>query len=154
MGVPKTPDGRPILAPSWESTEGLDPTWKGYLYTATAGAYSVFDVLIEDEIKLRGGWYELLVAGEAALGDYIEFSVVDKDNVLGLFSTYGIPQGGVLELKKYVRKDYIAPSIIGRRQEFIVGGAFPVMAGLYLRTGYESTGLVNVKFKTIILSYE
>jgi hypothetical protein len=154
MSIPVTEDGRLVYAPSWESTEGLDPTWKGFLYTATAGACSIFDELITEEIKLRGGWYSLVETGQAVVGDYVEFSVVDKDDVLGLFSTYGIPQGGILELKKYVKKDYVVPSLIGQRQTFMVGGAFPVMAGLYLRTSYQSTGLVDVQFKTVILSYE
>lgn len=151
---PKTSDRRTIIAPSWESTEGLDPTWTGRLYTATAGAYSIFDEVITHEIRLRGGWYALVEPSQAAVGDYVEFSVVDKDDVLGLFGPLGVPEGGILELKKYVRKDYVTPSLVGTRQTFKVGGAFPVIAGLYLRTAYQSVGLIDVTFKAVIESYE
>lgn len=151
---PRTGEGRPVLAPSWESTENLDPQWAATLHTAVAGAYSIFDQVVTDEIKLRGGWYALMTPGQAVIGDYVEFSVVDKDDVLGYFGYYGIPPGGVLELKKYVKRDYVVPSLIGDRQSFVVGGAFPVVAGLYLRTAYKSTGALGVQFKTVLLSYE
>jgi hypothetical protein len=148
-------EGRQILAPTFEDAFGLTPIWRGYLYTASPLATSIFDELITSERRLRGGWYELLVTGQAVLGDYVEFSIVDKDDMLGLFATYGLTVGvDVLELKKYVRKDYVNPGIFGQRQEFMVGGVFQVMAGLYFRTIYKSLGAVPVQFKTVVLAYE
>jgi hypothetical protein len=155
MGVPKTSDGRPISAPTFEDSQGLTPIWRGSWNTAEAGAVSIFDTLITSERRLRTGWYELLVPNEAVLGDYIEFAIVDKDNVLGLFAYFGLTVGtDVLELKKYVRNEYVCPAVVGQRQEFGVSGVFQVMTGLYFRTIYHSVGEVPVNFKTMVLAYE
>lgn len=155
MGVPKTTDNRPILAPTFEDSFGLAPIWRGNLNVATAGATSIFDVLISSERRLRGGWYELLVADEAVLGDYVEFSVVDKDDTLGYFAYYGLTLGvDVLELKKYVFTEYVNPNRVGVRQEFTTGGVFRVVPGIYFRTTYVSTGANPVNFKTVTYAYE
>lgn len=155
MGTPKTSDGRPILAPTFEDNYGLTPIWLGELRVANAGAISIFDTEITTELRLRGGWYELLVPDEAVLGDYVEFAIVDKDNVLGYFGYYGLTPGvDVLELKKYVRNEYVSPKSVGIRQEFASGGVFQVMVGLYFRTIYHSTGLVPVTFKSMVFAYE
>ena len=149
-----SPDGKPVTAPTFEDTGGIHPQWKGYKYTATAGATNIYDEVVTVEKQLRGGWYELLDATtKAVVDDYIEFAVVDKDDVLGLFATYGLTVGvDVLELKKYVKTEYINPSLLGR-QVFMVGSTFVILAGLYLRTIYESTGADNVCFKVVTLAY-
>jgi hypothetical protein len=147
-------NGNPISAPTFENTGGLHPRWQGYLYTATAGATNIFDELVVTEKQLRGGWYEIL-DNNAVIGDYIEEAVVDKDDVLGLFSTYGLTVGvDVLELKKYVKTEYINPSNANERQVFLVSSTFVVMAGLYTRIIYESTGGVDVQLKVTTLAYE
>lgn len=144
----------PVSAPTFENTGGLHPQWKGHLYTATAGATNIFDELITVEKSLRGGWYEIFGAG-VTQGDYIEFAVVDKDDVLGLFGALGYTVGvDVLELKKYVKKAYVNPDITGRREVYAAGSVFAVTAGLYLRTIYESTGLTDVDFKVEVVAYE
>lgn len=145
--------GNPISAPTFEDTIGLAPQWEGRFYTATAGATNIFDELVTVEKKLRGGWYELLDSN-AVLNDYVEFAVVDKDDTLGLFSGLGLTVGeDVLELRKYVRTEYVNPSVSGR-QHFVGNSVFTVVEGLYIRSIYESTGDNNVKFKVVILSYE
>lgn len=152
--APKSGDGRPILAPTFEDAFGLTPIWDGQLCDAQAGAISIFDKRITTELKLRGGWYELLESG-AAVGDFIEFAIVDKDNVLGMFVPLGLTPGtDVLELKKYVRNEFVAPASLGSRQEFQCGSVFSVMAGLYFRTLYHSSGTSPVKFKTMVFAYE
>lgn len=155
MGVPKTDDGRPISAPTFEDAYGLTPIWRGALQTASPGAISIFDQEITSELRLRGGWYELVNNEQAVIGDMIEFAIVDKDDTLGVFGAYGLTPGvDVLELKKYVRGEYVNPSTYGRRQEFLCKGVFRVMAGLFFRTLYHSTGSVPVDFKTVLFSYE
>lgn len=152
--APKSSDGRPILAPTFEDAYGLTPIWDGQLCEAAPGAISIFDKLITTELKIRGGWYELLEAG-AVVGDLLEFAIVDKDDVLGYFTPLGLTVGsGVLELKKYVRNEYVAPAALAQRQEFFCGSVFSVMAGLYFRTIYHSTGTTPVKFKTMVFAYE
>ncbi|MBW2170305.1 MAG: hypothetical protein JRG69_13815, partial [Deltaproteobacteria bacterium] len=113
-----------------------------------------FDELVTTEKKLRGGSYETFGV-DAVVGDIVEFAVVDKDDVLGLFGMLGLTVGiDVLELRKYVRKEYVNPSAFGRRQVFEGNSAFAVIAGLYLRSVYESNGSVDVVFKVNMLAYE
>ena len=151
---PKDDEGNPISAPSFESTGGLHPLWHGHLYDVTAGATNIFDNLVTTEKRLRGGWYTLM-DGNAVVGDYIEESVVDKDDVLGYFSLYGYTVGvDVLELKKYVRTEYVHPKSEGMRQEFQANSVFTVVAGLYLRTLYESTGNVDLQLAVTPFGYE
>ncbi len=143
-----------VVAPTFEDTGGLHPQWKGHLYDVTAGATNIFDELVVTEKQLRGGWYELMDGG-GSVGDYIESAVVDKDDVLGLFSTYGLTVGvDVLELKKYVKTEYVNPATAGQRQVFLANSTFVIVAGLYVRTIYESTGLTNTKIKVTTLAYE
>lgn len=144
---PVNEDGLPLMAPTFEDAQGLTTVWKGHKYTASAGVLNIFDEVITSQIKVRGGWYELMDAN-AIVGDYIEFSIVDKDDVLGLFTTYGLTVGvDILELKKFVRTEYVNPLMSGRREEFESSGASTVYAGLYMRTSYLSTGAEDVTFK-------
>ena len=151
--VSESRDGNPVLAPTFEDTQGLYPEWRGYLYTATAGATNIFDEVVTTEKQLRGGWYELF-DDNAVVNDYLEFAVVDKDDVLGLFALYGMTVGvHVLELKKYVKTEFINPTK-KERQIFMPQSTFVVTAGLYLRTIYESTGQNNVTFKVVTHVFE
>lgn len=150
---PKGVDGNPIMAPTFEETGGLAPQWESKLYMAIAGSTNIFDQLVTTEKRLRGGWYELF-DNNAVIGDYVEFAVVDKDDTLGLFSTYGLTVGeDVLELRKYVKTDYVKPDD-KNRQEFRGASAFSVVAGLYIRSIYVSTGSNDVQFKVVTLCYE
>lgn len=144
-----TSSGHQIMAPTLEYDLDLRNIWKGYKYTAIAGAQSFFDEQVTQELKLRGGWYALLDSN-AAVGDYVEFSIIDKDDVLGYFQYYGLTVGqDILELSKFVRTDYVNPTSFGR-QEFAAASASDVVAGLYLRTTYKSVGSSNVTFKIVI----
>lgn len=151
--VPFSPEGVPILAPTFEETHGLQPQWKGNVYTATAGATSIFDELVDTEKQIRGGWYEIF-SGPPVVNDYIEFAVVDKDDVLGLFATYGLTVGeDVLELQKYVAREYVNPNATGR-EYFMANSVWPLIAGLYMRSIYVSTGADDVIWKVVTLAYE
>lgn len=153
-------DGHLIVAPTFEHT-GMDPVWKGFLYAPTPkGASedpvtSMFDEPITTEIRLRGGWYSQ-ATNSAELGDVIEFSVVDKDDVLGLFALYGLTVGvDVLELKKFVQSEHITPAeVLGTEHPFVSKGGFKLAAGLYFRTTYVSTGAGAPKIKVKILYVE
>lgn len=144
-----TTNGHTIIAPTLEYDLDLRNIWKGYKYTATAGSQSFFDEQVTQELKLRGGWYSLLNSN-AEIGDYVEFSIIDKDDVLGYFQYYGLTVGqDVLELSKFVRTDYVNPTSFGR-QEFAANSASDVVAGLYFRTTYKSVGASDVTFKIVI----
>lgn len=143
-----------VLAPTFEDTGGLQPQWLGHKYTAEAGATNIFDEVVTSEKQLRGGWYEL-ISSSVVEGDFVEFAVVDKDDVLGLFTSLGLTVGqDILELVKYVKKEYINPTTVGHRQTFHAKSTFVVVQGLYLRTIYESVGPANVTFKVVTLAYE
>ena len=151
--TPKDGNGHPITAPTFESTHGLHPRWRGHLYTVTAGATNIFDELVTTERELRGGWYQNMDE-HAAIGDYIEEAVVDKDDVLGYFDALGFTVGvDVLELQKYVITEYINPRALGR-QEFRVDSTMIVIAGLYTRTIYESVGATELKLGVSTFAYE
>ena len=151
---PTDDEGNPIQAPAFENTGGLHPLWHGHLYSVTAGATNIFDELVTTEKRLRGGWFMLMDAN-AVVGDYIEESVIDKDDVLGLFATYALTVGvDVLELKKYVRTEYVHPKMEGVRQEFQANSVFTVVAGLYTRTIYESTGGNDLQIAVTPFGYE
>jgi len=150
----KNDEGKLVTAPTFEDVQGLAPQWEAYLYTATAGAINIFDELVTTEKKIRGGWYEIMDGSSPIIGDEVEFAVVDKDDTLGLFSTYGLTVGqDVLELRKYVKSECVNPGGIGR-QMFQGQSAFTVVAGLYMRSIYDSTGETDVQFKVVMLSYE
>lgn len=156
-----TPEGYPITAPTWERTN-LDPVWKGYFYTPTPKAsegddavYSMFDELITDELLLRGGWYTIL-EDQANVGDFIEFSIVDKDDALGMFAGLGLTVGqDILELAKFVRTEYVSASTgdVGVDHDFTTRGGFRLVPGVYMRTTYVATGTSAPKFK-IRLEYQ
>lgn len=156
-----TPEGYPIVANTWERTN-LDPVWKGFLCEPAPKdseggdpVYSMFDEPITDEILLRGGWYTIL-EDKASVGDIIEFSIVDKDDALGMFGGLGLTPGeDVLELAKFVRTEYISASTadVGVDHDFTTRGGFRLVPGLYMRTTYIATGTVAPKFK-IRLEYQ
>jgi len=138
-------DGRLLVAPTFEDTQGLGTVWRGNKHTALGNTLNIFDQAVTTELILRGGWYEIL-DGNAHIGDYVEFSIIDKDDVLGLFSTYGLTVGvDILELKKFVKTNYINPRLAGK-EDFTSDGASAVMAGLYMRIAYMNTGTESVEF--------
>jgi hypothetical protein len=154
MIVPKTADGLPISSPTWEDTGGLSPKWTGHKYTAVADAFNIFDHEVLVEQRIRGGWYELLDAN-ASMDDVIEFSVVDKNDVLGLFGALGLTVGvDVLELNKYVASEIVNPQTAGIRQGFLANSTALVFPGLFLRTAYDAAPGTNRVLKVVYLAYE
>ena len=95
---------------------------------------SLFDIPVTTVLYVRGGefWVE-----NAHRGDYAEFSVVDKDDVLGLFTALSLTVGvDVLELGKYARKYSVPPITPVWEKEIVMPTAAKVMPDLYLRTHY------------------
>jgi len=139
------PASEHVVHPTHLDTGGLQPGWKSELWTAQAGAQSVFDIPIVQELKLAGGVYEIFEG--AAKGDYVEFSIVDKDDLLGYFTPLGLVVGtDVFEIVKYVETEYINPNQ-SRPVKLRHGSAFKVVPGLYFRTSYVSVGATDVDFK-------
>lgn len=116
---------------------------KGFSYVATAGALSFFDVHLTDQIYVAGA--KFWISPKNDLGDTISMSIVDKDDVLGLFSLYGLTVGvDVLELREFVTDFYAPPE--GVYDEIRPDTVSHVIPGLYSRMKYNSVGTEDVPF--------
>lgn len=128
----------------------------GKKYTAVLGVLNIFDEEIiadmvgaDGTVMMGGGKY--WVNDKVTEGDYIEYSVVDKNDVLGLFAQLGLTLGlDVLELAKFVQKEYI-----GNNQSEMMpfDQAKQLVQGLFLRSIYNSVGttgdapVIRVRFE-------
>lgn len=130
-----TPDGAMVTAATYSQFEE-DAAFKGILLPADPGQTSINDLQVTTQIFIEGGYF-WSVGGN--LGDYCEVSVVDKDDVLGLFEVFGVPPGGVIELDKFVETMYLKPG--GMNFSLVqTSDIAPVYVGLYIRTKYENVG--------------
>lgn len=99
----------------------------------------------DNYVELIGGRYYVRDVEAIHDNDIIEFSIVDKDNILGVFGLYGLVVGqDVLELKKFIRTHSI---IGGQIVSFEAGQSKKLPAGLYLRISYTSYGTKEFAFK-------
>jgi len=128
----------------------------GKKYTATLGVLNIFDEEIvadmvgaDGTVMLGGGKY--WVNDRVTDGDYIEFSIMDKSDVLGLFQSLGLTLGvDVLELGKFVQKEYLSN---GQSEMMPFDQAKRLVQGLFLRSIYNSIGttgdapVVRVRFE-------
>lgn len=138
-----TNTGEQLVAPTFEYDRDYPATWVGKTYTVQPGVLNIFELEITREIFLRGGSVQLLTppaSVKAHKDDYIEFSVVDKNDVLGMFSLLGLTVGvDILELGKFVR----TKKVVGHCPEplvFMAKGASQVFPGLFFYTHYRSFG--------------
>lgn len=126
--------------------------FQGFLITGSGvDTDTIVDHHITSEIYVHGGWFW---SSAAALGDYAEFSIVDKDDVLGLFATYGLTPGvDVLELGKYVQKQYLSPAGVpwAHLSTPTVAIVYP---GLYMRVKIHTTTEVAVNMGVTYLWFE
>jgi len=148
----KTEDGGIVVGQTYGATPET-AVWKKRKHTAIAGETSFFDIAITTEIRLRGGSYNVLNFDDVHGDDFLEFSVIDKDDVLGLFPLYGLTVGvDILELHKFVKTEYIEDG--GFEFGNNSWSAFLVYQGLYLRAAYNSYGTTNINFYTRLLWFE
>jgi len=81
---PTTPEGYSISAPTFEFDNEQTKNWVGKKLTVTKNVTNIYDSWVEADRSLRGGWFQLLddpSSPKAVIGDTIEFSIVDKDDV-------------------------------------------------------------------------
>ena len=130
---PNTPDGKEIVAPSFVYVEQSGMV-QGQRCVCAADALNHFDWQIPVPIALQG---VSAIIVDNTDGDYGELTVVDKDDVLGLFSVYGIPPGGELEIEKFGYTIYVPE---GTWQiSFVFASAFDIPPGIYIRLSWLST---------------
>ena len=154
--------GNQVVAPTLEDVQGLYPKKKMYKGTIVAGQLNIFDEVVSTEKHICGGEYWVYTStGDIHEDDYVEFSIVDKDDILGLFSLYGLSTstGDVLELSKFVLKDYAKKNKINSAEYYTqcyegIKGTNSVYTGLYYRAYFDSNGIDNAKFMWRMYYYE
>lgn len=144
-------DGTLAVTPSAFAYVEQKTRFNGFRYVAPADAISIFDEEITTQVYVQGGKATI---DNAVDGDMVEFSIVDIDDVLGLFATYGLTPGvDVLELDKYVRSVY--PRSPMDAMEHRVEAAALVTSGLYFRITYHAVvGGPDRIIKPVYLWYE
>jgi hypothetical protein len=105
---------------------------KGFRFSNVAGQTTNSLEKFSSGFYLCGGGYK--TDGNAADGDYVEFSIVDVDNVLGY--GYNVTLGG------FVTTDYVWAN--KEWQVLMEDGKF-IPAGIYLKFKYVSVGGTDVK---------
>jgi len=131
---------------------------KMYKFTASAGIKTFYDIEVTTELRISGG--EMWVENPTAVrdDDYVEFSVVDKNDVLGYFPLFGYQIGiNVLEIKKFVKTDYLKKNIANEGYSSYLPSDLhgdPVIPGLFFRIGIKSTGTSPIQIKTRLAYYE
>lgn len=109
----------------------------GTIATATKNSTTDIDLVLSEARLLNGGH---MYADKAILNDYIVAQVVDVDDILGY--------GAGFVAKEWITKWYVIPNIYQRIETPQAG---EILAGLYLRLKYTSTGTVDDV--TILVNY-
>lgn len=115
----------------FKNHEGFGVFEKGYRCVAIAGQTTSFSYSYLNDVYLEG--IKLYIGSTAIDGDYVEFEVVDVDNILGYGANFVVNK---MAETKYVRAN----------QEYLrISDAIKTIpAGLYLRLKYVSIGGQNV----------
>ena len=132
----------------------MKPIWRQYRMVINAGSRVFFDVRMQS-CKLISGGYIIRNLSDVSDDDVVEISVIDKDNVLGLFDEYDIPDDGTgfLELWKFL---YNWHPLLGNGGEYFsdnIGGVFSLKDGLYVRFDYASNGSNDIKIDYVLNYY-
>lgn len=141
-------DGAEVVAPTFLHASE-QARLKGYRVVCAPGEVTIFDIEVTSQLLVQGGQFWLRNAADE---DYADFSIVDKNDVLGLHTQYGIPLGTPIELRKYV--DYF-PFPPGDYQDNIVMPTVaPIIEGLFMRVVYHSHGVAPVTLGMLYRWYE
>lgn len=136
---PKDPrTGYEVIAVSPYAYSEEDSTHKGVLFLPTRGQVSFHDIQVTTEVFIQGA--EDYQISNGITGDIVEFSIVDKDDVLGMFGAMGLTVGqDVLEVAKFLRTFHVEPGT--HRGQVLGKTAGQVLPGLYMRIKYDSKPL-------------
>lgn len=107
---------------------------QGYALSCAPDSVAILDVEVTVQMLVQGGQFWI---ADGQIGDLGQFSVVDKNDVLGLHTANNIALGTPIELVRYV-KDYRPPTVTLWKEDIIMPTVAPVAPGLFLRTIYEA----------------
>jgi len=133
-------DGNPVFAPTFMHATHRARAM-GYRFSAPANQSTIHDVEVTTQILIQGG--QFWAKGSDGY-DYADFSVVDKNDTLGLHTLYSIPLGTPIELIKYVNAYQIPGGEIWH-DSIQMPTVAPVRSGLFLRCTYHNVSNVNVE---------
>lgn len=123
-----------VVSPSYGHYPNESGRYKNVALKAVADATTIEDFRITQEIYLQGA--DFWVAS-GHWEDIVDFSVVDKDDVLGLFGYLGLTVGqDILELVRHVDHYPVKPG--DSQGSFYPPSHAEVASGLYLRVKYEN----------------
>lgn len=155
-------DGSAVEPDSWKTSAGamvVSPTYgmyeeagryKGSGLAAYPQCTTIEDLRLTTEIYLQGAHFWI---HHGNWGDFVDFSVVDKDDILGLFAYYSLTPGeDVLELAKYVENFPIKPG--DSEGDFYPPSYADVASGLYLRVKYENNSNEGTYMGVTYLTFE
>ncbi len=150
-------NGYNVVAVSPYAYSEEDSRYVGVLFKPVRGQVNFHDIQVTTEVFIQGA--EDYLISNAIDGDMVEFSIIDKDNVLGLFAAYGLTPGvDVLELSKILRDFHVEPG--AHRGKLLGKTAGQVLPGLYMRVMYDSEPLGAtpdpgpIRFNMILHWYE
>ena len=131
-----SPEGFPIVVTAAEKHSPLSGASVGPIeLIAPPNSIAITDFKVVQDLEIRGGNFS---ASATTKGDYVTVELVDKDDVLGLFSKYGVPAGGILSLAKPVEKvPMLTRNTVWSRMEEMDTDE-KLVAGLYVRFKYEN----------------
>jgi len=160
--VRRNSNGDPIYSPTLDDVMGLYPKKKAYKGVVSPNQVNFFDVEVTQEKRINGGEYWVHPDDVAKVhdDDFVEFSIIDKNDVLGLFSTYGlsVANGDVLELCKFILTDYVKKGNTndGFHSSLYEGikGTNLVVQGLFMRVMYDSNGTEAIRWMWRLFYYE
>lgn len=127
---------------------GKTPFSKMYKFKATSKQTTFFDVQIDSYMEnLITGGYKVSNAVDIDEEDIVEFSIIDKDDVLGLFSIKELTVGqDVLELVKMIRNEYTKAFAESGWMFPHIYGVEELLTGLYFRIAYNSSSDNDILF--------
>lgn len=151
--------GHPVTIMSLNQSPGLYEIRKQYAYTALANTINFFDVEATTHKYMKGAkfWVREDSVPNVHNDDYIEYSIVDKNDVLGLFGIYGLTLGtDILEISKFVRTNRVkkGSSSDGYFDDSVYNHAVRMTPGLFVRMSYVNFGTANIDFLITVYFYE
>jgi len=158
----KDKEGRQVFAPSFFYKDNMNTIQESHKRVIDPDEINIFDIQVKHACKLYGGeyWISEETANNVHSNDYIEMSIIDKDDILGFFSTYGLDKskGDILELTKFVVREYVKKGnkLDGYYGDLVSGvnGVSDIPVGLYIRIYYFSHGNEPVTFISKLYKYQ